>query len=126
MRSIRPILNGIRRYGKNTTTVTMLRRPGIKFDDLAKSAAKILASKGYSRLESEPGWCWQNDVNRVCFSAPPSAHPKFPYVVTRERIHVVVDDPRTLHRAPAARNFAAHETPERVAKVIEEKLENPD
>ncbi len=98
----------------------------MSFDDLAKSTASILASKGYSRLDSEPGWCWENAINRVRFAAPAGAHPKFPYVVTRERVGPAPDGARNLHRAPSPRNFSAHETPERVAKAIEEKLENAD
>ncbi len=98
----------------------------MSFHDLAESAARILAAKGYSRLDSESGWCWQNEMNRVRFAAPASAHPKFPYVVTRERVNLTPDGTRNLQHAPSSRNFAAHESPERVAKTIEEKLQNPD
>lgn len=106
--------------------MTLIRRPGASFNDLAESVAKILAAKGYFRLDSEPGWCWQNEMNRVRFAAPASAHPRFPYVVTRERVDPTRNGTRNLQHAPASRNFAAHESAERVAKAIEEKLQNPD
>jgi hypothetical protein len=97
----------------------------MRFDELAAAAAKILATSGYARLDSEPGWCWESKMNRVRFGAPTGAHRLFPYVVTREHFDVAPDGTRTLQLRNSPRNLAADATPERVAKAIADKLENP-
>jgi|GEM_PF-5376312 len=97
----------------------------MRFDELARAAAKILAAKGYTRLDSEPGWCWESEMNRVRFDAPAGAHKLVPYVVSREHVVLAADGTRTLQLRYPPRNLAAGTTPERVAKAIEEKLENP-
>jgi hypothetical protein len=55
------------------------------FEKLAEAAIRVLAERGYTRLVSEEGWCWESLRSRVRLSNPSEAPALMPYTLVRQR-----------------------------------------
>jgi hypothetical protein len=96
----------------------------MSFDSVACAAAAILSSRGHDRLIAEPGWCWDNQVNRVRLSAPGEASPTIAFMIVREHYERSSDGTRSPQRREPGLMLPADATAKRIADEIEGALQN--
>lgn len=85
----------------------------------------ILERRGYARLTSEEGFCWEHGRPRVRLSAPKEASPHFPYVIGRQRYEDAAGMSRWLNPQTSALPIERSATAERLADMVEDQLKNP-
>jgi hypothetical protein len=97
----------------------------MSFDSVACAAAAILSSRGHDRLIAEPGWCWDNSINRVRLSAPREASPAIAFMIVREHYEHGSDGARSPKVREPGLTLPADATAKRIADEIEGALQNP-
>jgi hypothetical protein len=95
------------------------------FEQLASRAAKILASDGYLRRKTLPGWSWESKLNRVRFNESPETGPHYPYIVVRQKFETNAQGDRVLLPQAHTLPIEPNPTPERVATIVKGALEEP-